>query len=396
MLGVTKDASASEIKKAYYSLAKKFHPDTSKETNAKEKFAEAQSAYELLSDPEKRSAWDQFGPAAFDQGGNTGGPGAADGPFGAAGGFSGGFPGGGFSGSFDFEEIFRSFTGGASGSRRQRGSRNPFQQEEILVGDSVETETTISFTEAAKGTSKKITYHVLNTCKTCSGSGLKSGAKRISCKQCNGTGTRINFVSGGFQMASTCQSCGGQGLITPRGAECRDCSGSGVVKERKSIDVSIPGGVDDGMRLQVGGEGSAPILGNSFRSDVRTQRGDLYIIINVAPDSNFKRSGADVLYTATIPLTTALLGGEIRVPSLDGEVSVKVATGTGTGDRVTLTGRGMKKIGERRNGYGDLKVEFKVSMPKYLTSKQRIILEMLADDMGDSSAKRIMNVGKAR
>jgi molecular chaperone DnaJ len=382
-------------------LAKKFHPDTNKDPTAKDKFAEAQSSYELLTDPQKKAAWDQFGAAAFDQGGGAGpspggDPFAGGNPFagaGGAGGFPGGF-GGGFGADFNFEDLFRGFTGG--GRRARGGGRSPFQQEEILVGDSIEVQTTVSFMEAAKGTSKTITITPLTTCKTCSGNGLKSGVKRSECKSCGGTGTRVHFMSGGFQMASSCGVCGGQGVTTPKGGECRTCSGNGVVRERKTIKVDIPGGIEDGMRLQLDREGDAPATGAAGNPDARSQRGDLYVLVRVATDPKFSRSGSDILYTATIPLTTALLGGEVKIPTLDGEVNVKIATGTGTGDKITLGGKGMKKLQRRRGESGDLKVEFKVSMPKYLSANQRTIIEMLADEFDDKTAKRIMNVGKAR
>jgi len=168
------------------------------------------------------------------------------------------------------------------------------------------------------------------------------------------------------------------------------------VRDRKSVHIDIPGGVEDGMRLRVTGEGDAPPANAAVGPGVRTQRGDLYVSIRVAPDHRFSRHGSDILYTASIPLTTALLGGEVTVPTLDGEVKVKVTTGTGTGDRVTLSGMGMRKLGGRRafQASGDLRVEFKVHMPKYLTGNQRAILEVLADELGDKTAKRTMNVGK--
>jgi molecular chaperone DnaJ len=149
------------------------------------------------------------------------------------------------------------------------------------------------------------------------------------------------------------------------------------------------------MRLRISGEGDEPPRGISAAPGARTQRGDLYVSIRVSPDDRFSRSGSDILYTATIPLTTALLGGEVTVPTLDGQVKVKVATGTGTGDRITLSGMGMKKLGGRSRNFtptGDLRVEFKVAMPKYLTSNQRTILEVLADEMGDKTARRIMDI----
>lgn len=397
MLGVKKDASTSDIKKAYYALAKKYHPDTNKDAGAKDRFAEAQSAYELLSDPKKKEAWDQYGAAAFDQGAGFDPSGGAGGPFGGAGGFGGfaGFGnGGGFGGAdINFEDIFGAFTGGA---RRGRGSRQSPFQEEILVGENIEVQTNISFMDAAKGCTKEILITPLVQCKTCGGGGLKKGQSRSQCKKCGGTGTRVHFMQAGFQMASTCDACGGQGVVIPRGGECGTCNGIGVVRERKTVSLDIPGGVEDGMRLRVSGEGDAPPTGTAANPDARSTRGDLYVFIRVAPDSKFQRAGADVLYTASIPLTTAVLGGEVTVPTLDGETKVKVPTGTGTGDKITLGGMGMKKLGARRGATGDLRVEFKVAMPKYLTSNQRTILEMLAEEMGDKTAKRIMNLGKAK
>ncbi|EEQ91235.1 molecular chaperone DnaJ [Blastomyces dermatitidis ER-3] len=392
VLGVGKDASAADIKRAYYGLAKKYHPDTNKDPNAKEKFAEAQSAYELLSDSEKRQAYDRFGSGAFDQNGGFS-PGAGPGgPFSGATtggfhGFGGGFPGGGFSADINFEDLFGAFTGGAGRRGRSRGG--PFRSA-VVEGDDIEVQTNISFMDAAKGTTKEIFITPLVQCKTCNGEGTKPGKKRAQCKTCGGTGSQVHFIQGGFQMASTCTSCGGAGMSIPRGSECNSCGGDGVVRERKTVHVNIPGGVEDGMRLRVPGEGDMPAV----EPGARTQRGDLYVFIKVAPDSRFSRSGSDVLYTAQIPLTTALLGGEVTVPTLDGEVKVKVATGTGTGDKITLSGMGMRKLEGRRGQQGDLKVEFKVAMPKYLNANQRTILEVLADEMGDKTARRMMNINK--
>ncbi|KAJ4288434.1 mdj1 protein precursor [Kalmusia sp. IMI 367209] len=331
-LGVSKNASAAEIKKAYYGLAKKYHPDTNKDPSAKDKFSAAQSAYEILSDADKKKAYDSYGSAAFDS--------------------------------------------------------------EILVGDNIEVQTNISFMDAAKGVSKDIYITPMVECKTCTGSGLKKGAKKTECKSCGGTGQRVTSM-GGFHMSATCSSCGGSGMAVPRGSSCGTCGGDGAVKERKTITVDIPGGVEDGMRLRVNGEGDAPLTGHAMGANVRGTKGDLYVLIRVASDPKFKRSGSDILHTATLPLTTAVLGGEIKVPTLDGEVMVKVPTGSGTGDKVTLSGMGMKVLSGRRNAKGDLKVEFKVNMPKYLSQNQRTILEMLADEMGDKTAKRMI-VNKMR
>lgn len=397
VLGVDKNASASEIKKAYYGLAKKYHPDTNKDAGAKDKFAEAQSAYELLSDADKRKAYDTYGSAAFDGGasGASGAGGFGGGPSGHPfGGFGFGGGSGGFGADFNFEDLFGAFAGaGARRGGRARGARSAFQ-EEILVGDNIEVQTNISFMDAAKGTTKEIFLTPLVKCDSCTGSGLKKGTKKSTCQACNGSGTRRINV-GGFALATPCDVCGGAGLSVPKGSECSTCDGEGAVRDRRTVTVDIPGGVEDGMRLRVSGEGDAPVSGGSISNNPRTQNGDLYVFIRVAPDPKFQRSGSDVLYTATVPLTTAVLGGEIRIPTLDGDVKVKVPTGTGTGDKITLGGMGMKKLNSRKGLKGDLRVEFKVQMPKYLSANQRTILEMLADEMGDQNAKRVMNLGSA-
>ena len=395
ILGVRKGSTASDIKKAYYGLAKKYHPDTNKDAGAKDQFAEAQTAYEMLSDPEKKKAWDTYGAAAFDQGAqyDPSGGGGGPGPFGqGAGGFQGfsqGFQGA----DINFEDLFGAFMGGGGG-RRSKG-QNPFQ-EEVLVGSDIEVQANISFMDAAKGISKEVFITPLVPCGTCNGAGLKKGQSRTQCKRCGGSGTKVHFVQAGFQMASTCDACGGQGVVIPRGGECGTCKGGGVVRERKTVYVKIPAGVEDGMRLQITGEGDAASTGKASSAGARSTRGDLHVFIRVAQDAKFGRTGADVLYTASIPLTTAVLGGEIKIPTLEGEAKLKVATGTNTGDKVTLGGMGMPKLGSRRNAAGDLRVEFKVALPKYLSANQRIILEMLADDLGDRNAKRVMNVGKTR
>jgi molecular chaperone DnaJ len=393
---VDKSASAADIKKAYYGLAKKYHPDTNKDESAKDKFGEIQSAYEILSDPKKREQYDQFGAAGMDPNAAYG---AGGNPFSGAGNpFGGGgnpFAGaqGGFGANFNFDDLFSAF--GADnpfGGAGRRGGR----QSQILVGDNIEVQATISFAEAAKGTKTTVTITPQVQCDTCSGSGLKKGAKRETCRSCGGSGQRVHTM-GGFQIASVCGSCDGTGASVPRGSGCRTCGGHGVVREKRTITVDIPGGVEDGMRLRVAGEGDAPATGALGEENPRgAVRGDLVVQVRVLPDAKFRRQGADILYTASVPLTTALLGGEVTVPTLDGDVKVRVATGTSTGDRMTLAGHGMKRLGSRRAGNGDLKVEFRVALPKYLTANQRVLVEMLADEMGDTTAKRVMNVNRAQ
>lgn len=404
-LGVGKTATAAEIKKAYYGLAKKYHPDTNKDPSAKDKFSEAQSAYEILSDAEKKKAFDTYGPAAFDQSGGfnpgAGGPGPGGNPFAGGGNpFGGGFGGfggaGGFggSGSVNFEDLFGAFSGGGKRSGRTK-SRTSFDENSVYVGENIEVQANISFMDAAKGCTKEVFITPLVQCGTCKGNGLKKGAKRERCRKCDGTGHRVQFIQPGFQMAVTCDACGGAGVTVPPGSSCSTCKGDGATRQRRSVRVDIPGGVEDGMRLRVSQEGDYPMTGQVEHSGtVMGEKGDLYVFIRVAPDSKFSRQGSDILYTASIPLTTAILGGEISVPTLDGNVKVNVPTGTGTGESITLGGMGMSKINSRRGAKGDLKVEFKVSMPKYLSANQRTYVEMLADEMGDQTARRVMKSGR--
>ncbi|KAH0608572.1 uncharacterized protein H6S33_001706 [Morchella sextelata] len=379
VLGVPKTASAAEIKKAYYGLARKWHPDTNKEPQAREKFQELQAAYEILRDPEKKTMFDQHGESAFDPSGGFNSGAGAGGFGGHPSGFSG-FGGGGFGADFSFEDLFNAFSGTTHGKR----SRGP---QDVVMGDNIELQATISFMEAAKGTEKDIRTEPLVTCKTCSGSGMKQGEKRKDCGRCGGTGSRIHHMAGGFQMAATCDTCNGEGVVMPRGAECRTCSGAGVTRETRSVHIDIPPGIEDGMRLRVSGEGHAPPASSP---GARTIRGDLYIHVRVAPHKDFGRKGADVTYTATLPFTTAILGGKITIPTLDGEVDLKVNQGTNSGDKVTIPGAGMKKIGKSR--CGDLRIEYKINLPKKFTHTQRTLLELLADEFKDPHANRIMNV----
>ncbi|TGZ80588.1 hypothetical protein EX30DRAFT_396294 [Ascodesmis nigricans] len=386
VLGVSKDASASDIKKAYYAAAKKYHPDSSKEPNAREKFQEIQGAYEVLSDPQKKSQFDQFGsggPGFDPSGGGHGFPGGGFGGFGGFGGggndgFSAGNPFGGF------EDIF----GWATGQGRRGGRGGP----SVMVGEDIEMQTTISFMDAAKGVRKSIHVEQLVNCGTCTGSGLKKGMSKKQCGRCRGTGMRYHSM-GAFTMTATCDACGGSGSVAPPGSECNTCYGSGVRREKKTLDIDIPAGVSDGMRMRVSGEGDA-VPAEDAAGAAKTKRGDLFVFVRVTPHPTFGRSGSDVLYTATIPLTTALLGGNIKVPTLENDVELRVPSGTNTGDTVTMSGMGMKTVNDRRQRRGDLKVEFKVNMPKTLTTSQRTLLELLADEFKDPSARRIMNVSQ--
>ena len=387
MLGVSKDSSAADIKKAYYGLAKKYHPDTNKNTSAKDKFTEAQAAYELLSDPKKRQAYDSYGSAAFDGAGFD--PRAASGanPFAGGNPFAG-FSAGGFcgfsgGGGINLDDLFGAFTGGATNSARNQ----------VYVGDDIDIGVNISFLDAARGVTKDVHVNKTVACGTCTGSGLRRGASKTKCARCNGTGTRVHVMQAGFQMASTCEVCKGSGVRTARGSECGTCHGDGVVHQRTTVQVNVPPGVEDGMTLCMQGEGNMPPIGQATEAKPNWQMGDLNVRVRVAPDAKFSRAGSDVLYTAAIPFTTAILGGQIQVPTLDGtHVRVNVPTGTASGEKITLSGMGMNRLDgrSRRSGKGDMKVEFKVRSPKYLSPNQRTIAEMLADEMGDETASRTM------
>ena len=387
ILGVPKNASASQIKKAYYGLAKKYHPDTNKNDTAKDKFSDIQVAYEILSDPQKKQQFDQFGAAGLDPDAS---PGADGDPFGGGPGFPGFSSRGGFGSAPGFDDILSAFSN-AFGGTTSRGRAGPFSQVQVMVGENIEAKTQISFAEAAMGCTKSVNIRPLLPCEACEGTGLKPEVKRQKCSTCRGSGMQTSSM-GGFHVRATCMSCGGSGKAIPPGSNCEKCSGSGVKKLSKAITIDIPGGIEDGMRLRVDGEGDAPIQQENNDPDVRIRRGDLYVVVRVATNRHFTRAGSDILYTAKIPLTTALLGGEIPVPTLDGQAKVKVATGTSTGDVVNLAGKGMKTLNRRSKG--DLKVEFRVQMPQYLTSNQRILIEMLANELGDKTARRIMGLDK--
>eukprot|EP00842_Homolaphlyctis_polyrhiza_P001394 jgi/Hompol1/2255/HPOL_005915-RA len=358
-LGVSKSSSANEIKKAYYQLAKQYHPDTNKDASAKEKFVEIQEAYEILSDEQKRAQYDQYGKSAFD-GGGSGFPGGFGGFGGGPGGFGG--AGGPFAGANIFEQMFGNFGAGAGGRRQTH-----------FVGEDISTSMNITFMEAAKGTKKPLSYVSVRNCQPCSGSGLKPGQKASTCGVCKGTG-QVVFSRGGFHMATTCDACGGSGKTVPQSAKCNSCNGAGRVRERQSIIVDIPAGVEDSMRIRLAGQGDAPLDGEGAS-------GDLFVVLNVGKHNIFKRDGADVLMNATIPLNTAILGGSIRIPTIDGDVDLTIPPGTQSNDRKVLRRRGVPNVSAgRRNSSGELErgdqwVTLQVSIPKTLTEKQKRLIE---------------------
>ncbi|KAJ3010621.1 hypothetical protein HKX48_007311, partial [Thoreauomyces humboldtii] len=366
VLGVSKGATAGEMKKAYYKLARDYHPDTSKDPNSKEKFLEIQEAYDILSDDSKRANYDQFGHSAF--GGGEGGPtgaGGFGGGFGAGGfgGFGGGAGGQPFGGNAQdiFEQLFTGFGGmpGAGG-----GGRGGFD----AVGRSIKTTLTIPFMEAAKGTTRSIAFEAIRRCKPCTGSGLKPGHKPRKCGVCGGAG-QISIVRGGFHMAAPCQACGGTGAQVSEEAKCRSCDGIGRVKDRREVDVKVPAGVYDGIELRLHGQGNAPLEGNG-------PDGDLFVRLKVTSHPQFKRDGADVLVDASVPLAKALLGGTLRIPTVDGDVELKIPAGTQPNERKRLPQRGVPKVDSRSSdARGDQWVTLKVELPRKLTPLQKSLLE---------------------
>lgn len=387
VLGVDRKASAKDIKRKYYELAKKYHPDVNKEDGADKKFQEIQSSYEILSDEEKRRQYDQFGAAAFEPGaggasGGSGGPGqSSDGPFNPFGNFSG-FHGFDFGGgqSFKFEDLFGFGDMGGGAGRRSRNSMMHYK------GDDIEVMAHITLEEAATGKAQKVEYATLDQCGTCHGSGLKSGHKKQTCSACGGSGSTIHLMQGGFQMASTCGVCEGTGVTIPRSSQCGTCHAKGVVQKTRVTEIDIPAGISDGMRLKLAGEGDSPAVLSG--SNIQISKGDLYVRIRIKPHPLFKRSQNDLLYSASIPITTAVLGGKVDVPTLGGrKLQLHVPRATQPGSQVTIHGQGFPVLNQR-GIQGDLKVTFDVKIPRPEGSAQMALFEALADTLGDSTAKR--------
>ncbi|BGP13206.1 hypothetical protein JCM10213_000215 [Rhodosporidiobolus nylandii] len=361
VLGVAKDASSSDIKKSYYQLAKKYHPDSSKEKDAKERFVEIQEAYDTLSDDKKRADFDRFGSASQQPGFDSDAFARATSSFG--GGFGGfDFGGaGGPSGADIFDSLFGAFGRGGSAGPRQTAP----------VGDDIEVSVSVPFIDAAKGATRTVTITPVVDCNTCHGSGMKEGMKKTTCGVCGGTGTRTFTIQSGFQMASTCSACGGSGTTAPPGSSCGTCAGVGKVRERRTVEVKIPPGVDDGMRIRMDGKGDAPL--GASAAGLKGRNGDLYVRVNVVPSKVFTRQGSNLYQSVSVPFYTAILGGRAPVKTLDRDVEVRVPQGTQPGEEMVLRGRGVKKL--YKDEYGDLVVKFNVTMPRSLAATQRLILQ---------------------
>ena len=356
VLGVSRGASEDEIKKAYKKMARKYHPDLNPgDKTAEEKFKEVNEAYEVLSDADKKARYDQYGHAGVD-------------PNFGAGGF-----GGGFDGSFDFGDlgdIFGSFFGGGFGGGRRTNPNAPQR------GESIRMSIAISFEEAAFGCEKAVTVERDETCDTCHGNGCAPGTSPEVCPDCHGTGTvqvRRQTPMGVFATSSPCPKCGGKGRIIHQ--PCKDCRGSGMVRKKKTIQASIPAGIDNGQTISIRGQGNAGKNGGPA--------GDLLITITVRPHELFRREGTSVLCEAPITFTQAVLGAELEIPTIDGKVKYTLPEGTQSGTTFRLKGKGIPSINGR--GRGDQYVTVYIETPKNLNKEQKEALKKFAETMGESN-----------
>ena len=356
VLGVSRGASEDEIKKAYKKMARKYHPDLNPgDKTAEEKFKEVNEAYEVLSDADKKARYDQYGHAGVD-------------PNFGAGGF-----GGGCDGSFDFGDlgdIFGSLFGGGCGGGRRTNPTAPQR------GESNRMSIAISFEEAAFGCEKAVTVERYETCDTCHGNGCAPGTSPEVCPDCHGTGTvqvRRQTPMGVFATSSPCPKCGGKGRIIHQ--PCKDCRGSGMVRKKKTIQASIPAGIDNGQTISIRGQGNAGKNGGPA--------GDLLITITVRPHELFRREGTSVLCEAPITFTQAVLGAELEIPTIDGKVKYTLPEGTQSGTTFRLKGKGIPSINGR--GRGDQYVTVYIETPKNLNKEQKEALKKFAETMGESN-----------
>ena len=354
VLGVEKGASADDIKKAYRKTALKYHPDRNPDNKeAEEKFKEAAEAYDVLSNPDKRARYDQFGHAGMDGG--------------AAGGGFGGFGGGGFS----MEDIFAQFGDifgggfgfGGGGRSRQRTNR----------GSDIRVRVSLTLEEIANGVTKKLKLNKNITCDRCGGSGAKDSSSRVTCSHCNGAGYVMqvqNTIFGRMQSQSVCPVCGGQGTVIKD--KCDKCSGEGFVKGSEVVEFNIPAGVAEGMMITVSGKGNAARQGGV--------NGDLLVVIEEQADPRFMRDGANLIHNLTIPVTTALIGGDVEVPTISGKAKINIAAGTQAGKVLRLRGKGLPALNSygSYNGTGDLLVVVDIAIPTSLNSEEKELVAKLA------------------
>lgn len=354
VLGVEKGASADDIKKAYRKTALKYHPDRNPDNKeAEEKFKEAAEAYDVLSNPDKRARYDQFGHAGMDGG--------------AAGGGFGGFGGGGFSMEDIFAQFGDIFGGGfgfsGGGRARQRTNR----------GSDIRVRVSLTLEEIANGVTKKLKLNKNITCDRCGGSGAKDSSSRVTCSHCNGAGYIMqvqNTIFGRMQSQSVCPVCGGQGTVIKD--KCDKCSGEGFVKGSEVVEFNIPAGVAEGMMITVSGKGNAARQGGV--------NGDLLVVIEEQADPRFMRDGANLIHNLTIPVTTALIGGDVEVPTITGKAKINIAAGTQAGKVLRLRGKGLPAINSYGSsmGTGDLLVVVDIAIPSSLNSEEKELLKKLS------------------
>lgn len=354
LLEVSKDASADELKKAYRKLAMKYHPDRNPDNKqAEQKFKEINEAYETLKDPQKKAAYDRFGHEAYKSGAQGGGAGGGAG----FGGFSGFRSSSGQAGGFAdiFEEMFGEFMGGGAGPTGARHAR-------AQRGADLRYDLTVSLEEAFSGLQKTISVRSSVSCSDCGGSGAKKGSGQTTCPDCHGAGMQRS-QQGFFTVQQTCRKCQGTGQIIKD--PCTTCHGQGRVQKSRNLKVAIPAGVEDGSRIRLAGEGEAGLHG--------APAGDLYIFVSVSRHQLFVREGDNLLLSSTVPMTTASLGGEIEVPTIDGtRAKIKIPEGTQSGKRFRLRGKGMPHL--RRSTLGDLLVTVDVETPVNLSERQKELL----------------------
>ncbi len=351
VLGVSRSASPEEIKKAYRRLALQYHPDRNPgDSEAEERFKEAAEAYSILGDAQKRATYDRFG---YD---------------GLRGEGFGGFSGFNSSIFADFEDILGDFFnfgfGDIFGGRTRRRSERPDRGRDLVL------ELDISLEEAAAGVEKELRLNRSRHCSTCQGSGAKPGSQRITCSQCQGRG-QVRYQQGFFTIARTCSRCGGSGDVIA--SPCEACQGTGTMKEKTSLKINIPAGVDTGMKLRVEGEGDV--------GDRRGRRGDLYVAIKVKKHKYFERRNDDLYCQATISFPKAAMGSQVEIPTLEGPEVVAIPSGTQSGEIMRLKGKGLLNINNHRKG--DLYVRVNVETPRNLTRKQKEILRTFAESRGE-------------
>lgn len=350
VLGVQKGASEDEIKKAYRKTAKKYHPDLHpNDKEAEEKFKECNEAYEILSDPQKKARYDQFGFAGVDP--NYG---AGQGGYGGAGGF-------GFDGDIDLGDIFSSIFGG-SGGFGGFGGRNPNAPQK---GRDIQISVTLTFEEAAKGCKKEVEVPRIEDCSECGGSGAAKGTTAKTCSECGGKGyinvqNRMGFTVVSSQRA--CPTCGGKGKIID--SPCQKCGGKGKVRRKNKITVDIPAGIDEDRIINMRGYGDSGLNGGPS--------GDLKVVVNIKPHKDFKRDGYNVWYEKHVSMVQAALGAELQVPTLDGNVKYNMPAGTQPNDVFKLKGKGIQRL--NYSGRGDQLVRIIVDVPKELTAEQKTLL----------------------